>query len=35
MNDAEHTRFVCVEPAVLKLVTLEEDDVWRGSYMVS
>lgn len=35
MEDAEYTRFVCVEPAVLKLVTLEEDGVWRGSYTVS
>ena len=35
MEDAEYTRFVCVEPAVLKLVTLEEDGVWRGSYSVS
>lgn len=35
MEDAEYQRFVCVEPAVLKLVTLEEDAVWRGSYTVS
>jgi glucose-6-phosphate 1-epimerase len=34
MEDAEYKRFVCVEPAVLKLVTLEEDGVWRGSYSV-
>ena len=35
MEDAEYKRFVCVEPAVLKLVTLEEDAVWRGKYSVS
>jgi len=35
MEDEEYKRFVCVEPAVLTLVTLEEDDVWRGSYRVS
>jgi glucose-6-phosphate 1-epimerase len=35
MDDAEYQRFVCVEPAVLKLVMLEEDEVWRGSYSVS
>lgn len=34
MADDEYQRFVCVEPAVLKLVTLEEDAVWRGSYSV-
>lgn len=35
MQDDEYQRFVCVEPAVLALVTLEEDEVWRGSYKVS
>jgi glucose-6-phosphate 1-epimerase len=35
MADDEYKRFVCVEPAVLTLVTLEEDEVWRGSYNVS
>ena len=35
MRDDEYLRFVCVEPAVLKLVTLEEDEVWRGGYRVS
>ena len=35
MQDEEYKRFVCVEPAVLKVVTLEEDAVWRGSYKVS
>jgi len=35
MEDDEYKRFVCVEPAVLTLVTLEEDEVWRGSYNVS
>ena len=34
MEDDEYKRFVCVEPAVLKLVTLDEDAVWRGSYSV-
>ncbi|WP_332876281.1 D-hexose-6-phosphate mutarotase [Massilia sp. S19_KUP03_FR1] len=34
MEDDEYQRFVCVEPAVLKLLTLEEDDVWRGKYSV-
>ena len=34
MEDDEYQRFVCVEPAVLKLVTLDEDDVWRGKYSV-
>ena len=34
LEDAEYRRFVCVEPAVLKLVTLEEDEVWRGKYSV-
>jgi glucose-6-phosphate 1-epimerase len=35
MQDDEYKRFVCVEPAVLKLVTLDEDEVWRGSYRVN
>jgi glucose-6-phosphate 1-epimerase len=35
MEDEEYKRFVCVEPAVLKVVTLEEDGVWRGGYKVS
>lgn len=35
MEDDEYKRFVCVEPAVLNVVTLEEDEVWRGSYTVS
>lgn len=35
MADDEYKRFVCVEPAMLTLVTLEEDEVWRGSYTVS
>jgi glucose-6-phosphate 1-epimerase len=34
MEDEEYKRFVCVEPAVLNVVTLEEDEVWRGSYTV-
>lgn len=34
MEDEEYRRFVCVEPALLKLVTLEEDEVWRGKYSV-
>jgi glucose-6-phosphate 1-epimerase len=35
MEDDEYKRFVCVEPAVLNVVTLEEDALWRGSYTVS
>jgi glucose-6-phosphate 1-epimerase len=35
MEDDDYQRFVCVEPAVLGLVTLEEDAVWRGKYSVS
>lgn len=34
MQDEDYRRFVCVEPALLKLVTLEEDEVWRGKYSV-
>lgn len=34
MQDEEYRRFVCVEPALLKLVTLEEDELWRGKYSV-
>jgi glucose-6-phosphate 1-epimerase len=35
LADEEYKQFICVEPAVLKMVTLEEDEVWRGSYSVS
>lgn len=35
MADDEYQRFVCVEPALLTLTTLAEDEVWRGSYSVS
>jgi glucose-6-phosphate 1-epimerase len=35
MADDEFKKFVCVEPAVLKVVTLQEDGVWRGGYTVS
>jgi glucose-6-phosphate 1-epimerase len=35
MQNDEYRKFVCVEPAVLKLVTLDEDAVWRGGYRVS
>jgi glucose-6-phosphate 1-epimerase len=34
MQDDEYKKFVCVEPAVLKLVTLDEDEVWRGGCRV-
>lgn len=34
MQDEDYRHFVCVEPALLKLVTLEEDEVWRGKYSV-
>jgi hypothetical protein len=35
MQDDEYKKFVCVEPALLKLVTLDEDAVWRGGCRVS
>jgi len=35
MADEEYTQFVCVEPAVLDVVALEEDEVWRGAYSVT